>query len=458
MGLTIELPDGSVFNGDHPVADVGDGGGSDAAVVRNAGAELAPTRGQAQALEMVGRVRGASRPAGGVIAGYAGTGKTTMLRLIADAFGVPAVLTPTGKAALRVSEASGLPAQTIHRWLYSPREDPKTGKVVFVQKQRDLEVPSNRLVVVDEASMLGPSLWADLWRAADRYNLRVILVGDAFQLPPVTDDRNGPEFSTMTPAFAAKHGFERVELTEVLRQAAGSPVIQASMRLRAGEGVSALAGLPRVQPAQLGDCATAAYTAGGVVITHTNAARFRVNYGMRNTLIGVDAGARGPQSGEPLLCLRNNYDLEVYNGEQLTFGGWESGQIRDAIEVYDRYSGAEGWINYGAALVNGKRCILAAQELAGDVGKLGGLALSIGARRFAEQNSLYAESGDGWLPYLQANFGYCYTAHKAQGSQWPYVVVVCEPSVKLNEEAGKRWIYTALTRAETMAAVYFGRV
>jgi hypothetical protein len=46
----------------------------------------------------------------------------------------------------------------------------------------------------------------------------------------------------------------------------------------------------------------------------------------------------------------------------------------------------------------------------------------------------------------------------SQGSQWPYVVVVIEPSVRLNEEEGRRWAYTSLTRAQIMAAVYIGRI
>ncbi len=390
------------------------------------------------------------------IVGYAGTGKTTMLRLIAAEYGTPLVLTPTGKAALRVSEASGLPAQTIHRWLYTPRENPRTGKVEFTLKNRDLEVPASKLIVIDEASMLGMSLWNDVKRAAATYGLRLVLVGDGFQLPPV-EAKGAPEFSTMTEAFAVQNGFARVELTEIVRQAAESPVIRASMRLRNGEGVAALADLPRVQNAQLGDVGAATYQQGGVLITHTNAARFRVNHGMRQMLGGIDAAERGPQPGEPLLCLRNNYDLDVYNGEQLTFGGWEMQPDR-AREVYDRYSGDERPIHYGVALVGGKRCVLAREELTGDVGKLGGLAIHIGAGKWAQEHGLRSETEDGWLAYLSANYGYTYTAHKSQGSEWPYALVMIEPSVRLNTVEGRRWTYTALTRAKQQAAVYLGRV
>lgn len=445
MALNIVMADGSTYNGapDAPPACSAEPAG------------LQPTAGQQQALEAVKALK--PGPSCLVIAGYAGVGKTTMLKLIAQTCGRPKVLTPTGKAALRVSEASGLPAETIHRWMYSPKEDPRTGKVTFVNKTRDLEIPSNRMIVVDEASMLGSSLWADLWRVATAHRLRVVLIGDAFQLPPVEPGKVTSDFSVMTPAFAERNGFARIELTEIMRQAADSPVVAASVLLRNNRASDGLAILPRVQTAQLGDVAVATYTAGGVVICHTNAARFRVNFGLRQTLIGTDAATRGPQPGEPLMCLRNNYDLDIYNGEQTIFAGWE--QAPDApLTVYDKYADAEAPIHYGVCLVNGRPTVLALEELSGDVGKLGGYALAQGARKFCEAHGLRGETEDGRMPYLQANYGYCYTAHKAQGSEWPFALYLCEPTVKLAHEDGRRHAYTAITRAKQQAAVYFGRI
>ena len=51
-------------------------------------------------------------------------------------------------------------------------------------------------------------------------------------------------------------------------------------------------------------------------------------------------------------------------------------------------------------------------------------------------------------PFLHANWGYVYTTHKSQGSQWPSAMVVIEPSVRVRTTEGRRWLYTALTRAE----------
>lgn len=483
--LTVQLPDGSTYDDTTKVeaaaeaiaaragAPGRDGGGSaertpepdrvepDHAVPVPAN-DFRPTAGQQAAIDAVEKLTKTRGFGGVVVTGYAGVGKTTMLRVFGKIYGDPIVITPTGKAALRVSEASGLSAVTAHRWLYTPAENPRTGAVEFRPRpMADMKLPRCRLVLVDEASMIGVSTWGDILRLCKACDLRVVLIGDGFQLPPVEKGGGAAtiDFSTMTPGFATQHGFTRVELTEVLRQAADSPVVRASMGLRAGEGVGALRELPRVQLDQIGTTAAATREAGGVVICHSNACRFRVNHGMRGQLFGGEPPAQ-PQAGETLLCLKNNYTLGVYNGEQVAFQGWDRAP-GEPQQVKDRYTGGEAWIRYGVAHVDGGRCVLALEELEGNTGKLGGGALQSGAGEYARKNGLWTEDERGKqipLPYLQANYGYALTAHKAQGSEWPYALVILEPSVRLNLEEGARWVYTAVTRAKLLAAVYYGRV
>jgi hypothetical protein len=188
-----------------------------------------------------------------------------------------------------------------------------------------------------------------------------------------------------------------------------------------------------------------------VVIAATNVVRFRVNAGMRAGL-GVSGD---PQRGETLLVLRNNYDLDVYNGEQITFDGW-SHAPDEAVQVRDRYTGAEAAVRFGEAVIGDQRAVIAVEELHGELPEIGGLTLSIAAEAWARTRNLWA--GERPTPFLQANFGYCYTAHKSQGSEWPYALVMLEPNVKMNSEDGRRWAYTAVTRAKNMAAVFYGRV
>jgi ATP-dependent exoDNAse (exonuclease V) alpha subunit len=97
---------------------------------------LVLSTGQAAGVDMVGKFLAQDKILVAVITGFAGTGKTTLIRELADSYGEPKVLAPTGKAALRVGQATGIFAGTIHKFLYEPTEDPKTGEPVF--KMKDL--------------------------------------------------------------------------------------------------------------------------------------------------------------------------------------------------------------------------------------------------------------------------------------------------------------------------------
>src|SRR5687767_13373491 len=112
--------------------------------------------------------------------------------------------------------------------------------------------------------MLGLTLWTDIWRTCQRYGLKIVLIGDGFQLPPVADRGATEPFNTLVPKFAEQHGFARVELTEILRQAADSPIIRASMGLRNNEGVGAItANIQQVRAADFFETAANTYNAGG---------------------------------------------------------------------------------------------------------------------------------------------------------------------------------------------------
>jgi exodeoxyribonuclease V alpha subunit len=118
--------------------------------------EFKLTDGQQAAMDMVAKLMKAPPPMPAIITGYAGTGKTTMLKAIASMYGNPVILAPTGKAALRVQEATGITALTMHRWLYHPKENENTGEIDFRLKDLAMiECTENGLVIVDEASMVG---------------------------------------------------------------------------------------------------------------------------------------------------------------------------------------------------------------------------------------------------------------------------------------------------------------
>jgi len=324
-----------------------------------------------------------------------------------------------------------------------PEVDPATGVPKFVLKRSEaLSLPRCGLVILDEASMLDPSAWADMWRTCQKLGLKIILVGDGFQLPPVT--KGNEPFSTMTKGFAEKYGFERVEMVDIVRQALESPIVRAATALRQGDR----SGLSHLwQPTKgFWQCAYDTLCAGGVVISHSNVTRHAINNGLKQPQLAP---------GEPLLVLRNDYDMDVYNGQQLRFEGWQGFSGKSV--VIDTWRGTQAHVNFATAKVDGLEVILCPEQIAGTL-DASEHCVADSVRQFAKDNNLRSKyKAEGMMPILHANYGYCYTAHKAQGSEWPYALVVIEPTVRLNEEDGLRWAYTAITRASKAAAVWWGR-
>lgn len=404
------------------------------------------TDGQALAVEAI-RAAGAGEYRGKgplVVAGFAGTGKTTLLKAAEEEVALRC-LTPTGKAALRVTEATGLPACTIHRWLYMPMVDPRTGRVTFRRREGDdLDLPASRVLVVDEASMVGPEVWADLSAAAETHGLTVVLVGDPFQLPPV-QPRGAPTFSVFDQSFPAAR---RVLLRQVMRQALDSPIVAAATALRDGD-LAPLRDLPRISREAIRNHG---FKEGvdRVVLCHRNVTRQEINDAIRRAR-GFDYALR---KGEPLLVLRNNYAAEVYNGEVLPFAGWSFAPT--TILVNDRFNGTKEDLNIGATVLNGTAVTLCEEQVLAQA-EPAFIPLEEAAGTVAEEHGLIVASQfDGEqrpIPHVHAALGYALTAHKAQGSEWNDVLIMYERSIDLKSTDGQRWFYTALTRAVRNVAV-----
>jgi exodeoxyribonuclease-5 len=402
------------------------------------------TKGQSDALKMVSALIEDESNTLGILTGYAGTGKTTLLKFIAQAYGTPIILTPTGKAAIRVAEATDLPAQTIHRWMYKPIEDPKTGVVYFIQKVRkeiETTLGNTKLVIIDEASMLNKDIFNDILNICKETKLSVLLVGDPFQLPPIIG--TGEErFSALNEPCKYK-----VALTEVVRQALDNPIIHASIGVRKSDLAATLAvsSLPRIQIGAFLDEAKRVIQSNGVVIAHKNQTRQSLNGQIRNHLGRQDGFLH---IGEPLLVMYNNYMIDRFNGEVVTFNGWEE-KPSFSVEVHDRFTEKSKDMSFGVASVEGHSVSLSPEEV-----------FAVGEdMSFKLVTGYFYRNKDNFTTkvktHLNANLGYCLTCHKSQGSEWGEVIVVIEPSSRYLSYEGRRWLYTALTRAKEKVQFYF---
>lgn len=404
--------------------------------------EFKPTAGQTKALDMIDRLVVEPEPSIRRINGPAGTGKTTTLRRVVENIGDSIILTPTGKAASRVTEATGLYACTIHRYLYKPVVNKKTGEMTFEMREpAELGRAMSKTVIVDEGSMLTKKRLEDLCNSCEQISHNLVLVGDERQLPPVPDDADD---ETDFSVFRIDLG-EMVTLDEVKRQKDGSRVLDAATFIRNGEVERGLSLLPTIEVGDLIDTAAMITVNGGGVICHRNQTRHFLNSQLRRAF-GMEGELK---RGERLMVTKNNYSLDWYNGETVIFEelisqpeAWEfDRQVRDTV--------FRGPVHFALARVSGEKVIICTEEIYGTTGTPE-FVLKAEMLKWARKNLHGFENPEfGFVsfPILHANLGWSLTCHKAQGSQYDNVLVVLEPSVDLRRDDGIRWLYTAVTRA-----------
>ena len=408
------------------------------------------TQGQESALAMVKRLLACDRTTLGIIGGYGGTGKTYILKKIAEQVGTPIIITPTGKAAQRVHQLTGLAASTIHRWQYRPLLNDDTGGLEFERlAPSEMSVGEAGLVIVDEGSMVGKDLFGDVWEACQDLRLKLLVIGDSFQLPPVEPGlaRGAKPWSLLDPKNTSPSHY--VLLDEIVRQAADSVVIKIATAIRAGDVLAAMKMTPQIPTKDFIHEAAKVRAKGGGVIVHRNATRHWANAGIRAEM-GYSDSSLSP--GEPLLVRKNCYQLGVFNGETLDFVDWAE-LSNTKHTCYDRWKKIRETSRFGIARLRNPdtgqevKAVLAQEEVWGRM-NCGTAAIE------ATAEVLYRG-----VPFLHCNFGYVSTVHSAQGSENDTVLLGLEPSVRFDgdrREEGLRFLYTSATRAREQFLVSLG--
>ena len=361
-----------------------------------------------------------------VISGFAGSGKTTLVKFIIEALDVDkrkvAYASFTGKAAEILRRKGNENAMTLHKLLYD--SVPRAGGGFYRIPKQALEYT---IIVVDEVSMVPKSMIDILLR----HKVFVIFLGDPGQLPMI--DKNESHDLLDHP---------HVFLDEIMRQAAESEIIQLTMKIRNGEELSYMQGKEvMVIPKQ--ELVTGHFQWADQIICATNTTRININNQMRS-LLGFEGAL--PHDGEKMICLRNYWD-DISNSGELALVNGMTGIIRTPFETFRDAPRYVKMRNHRIPLIKGDFISEDGEQFSQvDMDK----TLILTGEPFLDWRESYAlgklKMRIGDITPRAFTYGYAITCHKSQGSEWDKVLVVEEQFPFIRNEH-QRWLYTAATRA-----------
>ena len=352
-----------------------------------------------------------------VIAGPAGSGKSSLVRFIIDALDLPedkvVYITYTGKASLVLRNKGCHNAITAHKLLYHAKEKPDGTFEFKPKKYLDYDY---KIIVLDECSMLPE----DMWTLLLSHKVHVIALGDKEQLPPVDGD---------SKILDNPH----VILDEVVRQALDSPIIRLSVDIREGKWLEY--GGPKecrvMPPERVSD---KLLMGADQVLCGKNITRHCLNERLRKIKFG-EQYVNKPLEGDKIICLKNDWGTLADNEEPL---------INGMVGVLNNIKLEDGRL-YKPAMT--------ADFTSNNNGLYNNLRMDY--KIFTEKETTVNK--DNWMMYPknerahEFDYAYAVTVHKYQGSEAEKVVVYDEWLG--DRDFHRRWLYTAVTRSSKMLVV-----
>lgn len=348
------------------------------------------------------------------LGGYAGTGKTTVISLLRNQLNEinktisVSFCSYTGKAtrvlANRLKDNSSIyPADTvttIHSLIYTALLDDSTQEIIGWERKKTL---NTNLIIVDEASMVDEQIWRDLLS----YGTPIIAVGDHGQLPPINSSFNLMENPNL-----------KLEL--IHRQAENNPIIELSIMARTtGEIPTGKYG-QNIKKFLRSDFDASEsitellqnYREDTIILCGFNTTRVKLNKYVRSSL-GFESPL--PEARDRVICLKNNRKKNIFNGML--------GKVLYANDIFE------------FALEIGIKMDYEDDTYEGKVLK----------EQFGSKETL-TKMANKELDLF--DFGYALTVHKSQGSQSKRVILFEERAQAMDDAMWKKWLYTAVTRAE----------
>jgi exodeoxyribonuclease-5 len=310
------------------------------------------------------------------LGGLAGTGKTTLTAELADRVDNACVVAPTGRAA-SVLRRRGIPASTIHSLIYRPipecegqcLKDEVVCHCKIIGWRRNEFLPYG-LIICDEASMVRHDVYADLMS----FGVPAIFVGDHGQLPPIRKDGEAPFNLMESPDYTLeqihRNAGEIARFAHHLRS--GRPAFQFRARDNSVQIADKEEPLERL-PVMQSDRIICAMNKTRVATNAYYRRRMR-----RNALI---------EPGETVICLKNDHDRGLNNGT-----------LAKVLSVYR-----------------------SSFDIDSEEGRFSGVEYE--PSQFGNPQPPEFRFGNDRLPF---DYGYASTCHKAQGGEWPRVLVIEE--------------------------------
>lgn len=342
-----------------------------------------------------------------VISGYAGTGKSTLVKFIVAALpninpDEDVIYTSfTGKATQVLQKKGNKNVSTLHKLLFE--SIPKPDGTFF---RKPVEFIPYKIVIVDECSMVPKELLQRLIK----YNVHIICLGDPGQLPPINKNEDN---------HLLDH--PHIFLDEIMRQEAESEIINLTMDIRAGKPLTHYQG-KEVQVLNKDELTTGMLLWADQIICAKNETRIALNNQMRDLL----GRSGGPQDGDKVICLKNNWDIYSVNDNPLVNG--TIGYLKDSFSTY---------INLPRQITSDgqpKRLDILTANFISDTDEDYGILnmdkqlITTGVPGLDWKTSY--KMGRNWrfqdkIPD-QFTYGYAITCHKSQGSEWDNVLVIEE--------------------------------
>lgn len=419
-----------------------------------------------------------------LLKGYAGTGKTTLVKAVADAVTTlkkPVILlSPTGRGAKVMTDISKHDAFTIHKHIYHFELRPN-GTAMFKLAFNKF---SNALFIIDEASMIqggdhrredngfimpDTGLLRDLFDyISSNKDNKIIIIGDPAQLPPVNH--------TISPALneqylALEFNTQPISITlrDIVRQASDSGILTNATKIRyyiennhlvwPDFDTEGFADIRQPESWQIQEIITDAFTksnSDSVIITVSNKVANKYNDFIRKSVFQCENEL---DAGDLIMSVKNNYfwlDTSgtdfIANGEMMKVLSVRNTEMKYGFRFADvsvklLYQKNEPVIDLKVLT---DILHLPSPALPHDMFmQLWNSILQAEGGKVSKKRSLEILSSDPYINALQIKFAWALTCHKAQGGQWKKVFIDTEFLKKRPVEiSGLRWLYTAVTRAQ----------